>query len=376
MNNSFKINGDDTSDNEINTNPQPNPPTINIETINAELSLTTNNDNQNDNLQLTDIEENILLQDDNYESDTELDNLTQITPNRPRLLYTPNDNDETEQQNNTIDMDTTAPNNTTFETTEETPTTYDIPPNLHASFQTLNSLKHTRNRTNTTIEKLTNHKTDDTLPTGLQAVTHCNIILDDDHRKRWVQASRDASKQQLDILVEHHKRKLETIQLKIEHVTNNIHRNSTTNDIAEKILTTTDHISNKYTTRHLIKTTRRNKQKHKAHVKRLNKKQNNRTSETFTNRPSTGQATRQNNTIHNRIIGRPTINNPTSTHQPTKSTTTLNPGRYNQHISQTPPDANIDNSIINDIQRQISNFLTPTHIKNYIQQTKRRNKPK
>ena len=69
-----------------------------------------------------------------------------------------------------------------------------IPTHLHASFQILNSLKNKRNKHKTTLEKLTIHKNDNTLPNGLKHITNCNILLEEDLQRRWMKASKDAAK--------------------------------------------------------------------------------------------------------------------------------------------------------------------------------------
>ena len=68
------------------------------------------------------------------------------------------------------------------------------PNHLHASFQILNSLKKKRNKHKTTLEKLTIHKNDNTLPNGLKHITNCNILLEEDLQRRWMKASKDAAK--------------------------------------------------------------------------------------------------------------------------------------------------------------------------------------
>ena len=62
-----------------------------------------------------------------------------------------------------------------------------------------------------TLGKLTIHKNDNTLPNGLKHMTNCNILLEEDLQRRWMKASMDAAKVQLDILIEHHTRTLATI---------------------------------------------------------------------------------------------------------------------------------------------------------------------
>ena len=51
---------------------------------------------------------------------------------------------------------------------------------LHTTFQTLNNLKEKQIKTNTTLENLTTHKTDGTLPNNLNKTTDCHTILDKD----------------------------------------------------------------------------------------------------------------------------------------------------------------------------------------------------
>ena len=73
-------------------------------------------------------------------------------------------------------------------------TIHKIPTHLHDSFQILNSLKNKRNKHKTTLEKLTIHKNDNTLPNGLKHITNCNILLEEDLQRRWMKASKDAAK--------------------------------------------------------------------------------------------------------------------------------------------------------------------------------------
>ena len=336
----------------------------------------TNINEPNYNEEMTEQEEEHLLRGDEYESDTGLQGLTQLTPDL-RPPYDNNDielqinetnltnNDKNEQTNET-QTETTTLDNKAFDQTKISRTFSNIPQDLHASFKTLNSLKHTRNKTKTTIQKLTNHQQEGTLPQGLSKIRDCNILLNDDHRRRWIQASIDAGKAQLNILIEHHKQKLKTTEEKIEQATHTIQDNSTTKEIAEQILETTDHISNKYTTRELLKTTTRSKQKQ---VKRLNTKRknaNNRNETANKQHTPTTQSTKTlpTNTSTGNRRSTSTITTPTSNFM-----RTVNP-------RLRTPTRTLDNSIVMDIQRQISDFLTPTHIRTFIQQTTTRNRPK
>ena len=52
-----------------------------------------------------------------------------------------------------------------------------IPTHLHTTLQMLNNLKEKQIKTKTTIENLTTHKTDGTLPNNLTKTTDCHIIL-------------------------------------------------------------------------------------------------------------------------------------------------------------------------------------------------------
>jgi hypothetical protein len=107
---------------------------------------------------------------------------------------------------------------------------------LHTTFQTLNNLKEKQIRTKTTLENLTTHKTDGTLPNNLNKTMDCHIILDKDLRKCWVQTSRDAAYKQLDILLEQQKRKLTNIETKITHATERIRDNITDTTKTTEIL--------------------------------------------------------------------------------------------------------------------------------------------
>ena len=57
----------------------------------------------------------------------------------------------------------------------------------------LNNLKEKQIKKKTTTENLTTHKTDGPLPNNLSKTTDCHIILDDDLRQRWENASREAA---------------------------------------------------------------------------------------------------------------------------------------------------------------------------------------
>ena len=133
-----------------------------------------------------------------------------------------------------------------------------IPINLHASFQILNTLKHKRNKTATKIERLTNYQNDGILPDGLNNITNCNIILDDDLHSKWVKASLDAAKVQLNVLLEQHQHTLTNIEFKIEHSTKRITNICTDKKQPQKILNATDQIGKRYTSRQLNKTNKAN----------------------------------------------------------------------------------------------------------------------
>jgi hypothetical protein len=188
------------------------------------------NTNENDPLTNDSTQQNLdNSQTDNSQtdndSDTGLQNLMQKTPpqterNQPNAITL-------DEPNNTPDYNTDKETNNT-----ETPSsTYrllsTIPTHLHTTFQTLNNLKEKQIKTKTTLENLTTHKTDGTLPNNLNNTMDCHIILDDDLCKRWVQASRDAACKQLDILLEQHKRKLTNIETKITHATERMRDNIT-----------------------------------------------------------------------------------------------------------------------------------------------------
>ncbi len=167
------------------------------------------------------------------DSDLGLQNLTQKTP--PRTNYIQQDTNTPDELNNGSDNETTQ-----TDSNKAPPSTYrllsNIPTHLHSTFQTLNNLNEKQIKTKTTLENLTTHKTDGTLPNNLNKTTDCHIILDDDLRQRWVQASRDAAKKQLDILLEQHKRKLANIETKITHATRRIKDNITDDTQANKTL--------------------------------------------------------------------------------------------------------------------------------------------
>jgi hypothetical protein len=168
------------------------------------------------------------------DSDTGLQNLTQKTP--PQTDRNQPNATTLDEPNNTPDYNTDKETDNT-----ETPSsTYrllsTIPTHLHTTFQTLNNLKEKQIKTKTTLENLTTHKTDGTLPNNLNKTTDCHIILDDDLRKRWVQASRDAANKQLEILLEQQKRKLTNIETKITHATERIRDNITDTTKTTEIL--------------------------------------------------------------------------------------------------------------------------------------------
>jgi hypothetical protein len=105
------------------------------------------------------------------DSDTDLQNLTQKTP--PRT-------DRNQPNANTLDEPNNNPYYITDKETDNTETpssTYrllaTIPMHLHTTFQTLNNLKEKQIKTNTTLENLTTHKTDGTLPNNLNKTTDC-----------------------------------------------------------------------------------------------------------------------------------------------------------------------------------------------------------
>ena len=138
------------------------------------------------------------------DSDTGLQNLTQITP--PRTTHNKNmdHTNRTNEPDNMTEHTPSQPDNIT-----PSSSTYrllaNITTHLHTTLHMLNNLKEKQIKTKTTIENLTTHKTDGTLPNNLSKTTNCHIILDNDLQQRWVKASREAANKQLDILIEQHK---------------------------------------------------------------------------------------------------------------------------------------------------------------------------
>jgi hypothetical protein len=149
------------------------------------------NTNENDPLTNNSTPHNLDNSQTDNDSDIGLQNLTQKKPPR---------NDRNQPNTNNIDKPNNNPDYKTDTDTDnkETPSsTYrllsTIPTHLHTTFQTLNNLKGKQIKTKTRLEILTTYKTDGTLPNNLNKTTDCHIILDEDLRKSWVQASRDAA---------------------------------------------------------------------------------------------------------------------------------------------------------------------------------------
>ena len=146
---------------------------------------------------------NRITNTDNSQTDSDHDlgvqNLTQKTP--PRTNYIQQDTNTPDELSNGSDYGTTQ-----TDSNKPPRSMYrllsNIPTHLHSTFQALNNLNEKQVKTKTTLENLTTHKTDGTLPNNLNKTTDYHIILDDDLRQRWVQASRDAANKQLDILLE------------------------------------------------------------------------------------------------------------------------------------------------------------------------------
>lgn len=304
------------------------------------------------------------IDENDSDSDTGLLNLTQRTPPRHRNIDT--------QLTPTIlnsgdadDMTDRPQNNNVSNTRYAKRPIHDIPTNTHASFLTLNSLKHKRNKTATTIEKLTDYQKDGTLPDGLNKTTDCNILLDDDLRTRWVKASRDAAKLQLDILIEQHQRTLTNIEQKIEHSTQRIQTKCNDQEQAQEILNATDIISKRYTSRHLQR------------IDKLTKRKRN------TKRPNHG---RKNNTPQNTttrgLLRTPTqqSSRPVYTTQqgatPPYRLMQQQPLPFRQQPFPLTNNTTIINPITNHIQQQIQDFLTPAHLQSYHQHRRKHNKQK
>ncbi len=319
------------------------------------------------------------------DSDLGLQNLTQKTP--PRTNYIQQDTNTPDELNNGSDNETTQ-----TDSNKAPPSTYrllsNIPTHLHSTFQTLNNLNEKQIKTKTTLENLTTHKTDGTLPNNLNKTTDCHIILDDDLRQRWVQASRDAANKQLDILLEQHKRKLANIETKITHATRRIKDNITDDTQANKILQRTEEISQRFSARWLSKHDTHH-HKHNKNVKRLKDKRQNRNSTpthnatvqnrtpTRTTQPTTGVHTPLSNSISPR--GPPLNTTPTyPTYSRNVHTRSLPTNRTQQHIrnplmpSTTRPNflhgtsSTTNPALTNHIQQQIQNFILPTHILGYL----------
>ena len=322
---------------------------------------------------------------DYSDSDLGLQNLTQKTP--PRTNYIQQDTNTPDELNNGSDNETTQ-----TDSNKAPPSTYrllsNIPTHLHSTFQTLNNLNEKQIKTKTTLENLTTHKTDGTLPNNLNKTTDCHIILDDDLRQRWVQASRDAANKQLDILLEQHKRKLANIETKITHATRRIKDNITDDTQANKILQRTEEISQRFSARWLSKHDTHH-HKHNKNVKRLKDKRQNRNSTpthnatvqnrtpTRTTQPTTGVHTPLPHSISPR--GPPLNTTPTyPTYSRNVHTRSLPTNRTQQHIrnplmpSTTRPNflhgtsSTTNPALTNHIQQQIQNFIRPTHILGYL----------
>ena len=407
------LNSEETSTQE----PQPKPkvPTTTSATILNENNideLLTDIDNTTNELELEKMEEDELLEENEDEdmSDTGLQNLTQVTPpnQQNRRMDTKrtetfnnndNDNDNNKEDNGNTDTNdnynltntntdkneennentdanenynltdrNTDKDNNPLNATDASKLISEIPVGLHASFKSLNALKHKRNKTRNTIEGLTNHQTNNTIPNGLRSITDCNILLDEDLRQQWMDICTNASKQQLNILIQQHKRKLDSLEQMIQHTTKRIQKDTNSN-ITDKIIQTTDHISNNYTKREFMKTTiHRND---KPNLKRLNKKRNNhRVSKTYTRH--TKPTTQHDATTEEQ--------KPTPTSIPTVTTRTftrLSTKTTDQQLNTTRPTSTtvLSDPITADIQRQI-NFITATHIQTYLQQTRRQTKRK
>ena len=186
------------------------------------------------------------------DNDTGLQNLTQRT--LPRMTH----NRNTDHTNRTNEPDNTT-EHTPSQSDNITPSssTYgllaNISTHLHTTLQMLNNLKEKQIKTKTTIENLTTHKTDRTLPNNLSKTTDCHIILDDDLWQRWVNASREAANKQLDILIEQHIRKFTNTETKITHATQRIGDNISDDTRTTEILKRTDEISQRFSARWLSK---------------------------------------------------------------------------------------------------------------------------
>ena len=218
------------------------------------------------------------------DSNTGLQNLTQRTPPQTKHNRNTDHTNRTNEPDNTTEHTPSQSDNITLSSS-----TYgllaNIPKHLHTTLQMLNNLKEKQIKTKTTIENLTTHETDGTLPNNLSKTTDCHIILDN-LRQRWVNASREAANKQLHILKEQHKRKLTNTETKITHATQRIKDNISDDTRTNEILKRTDEISQRFSARWLSKHSTRHKKN--KNIKRLGDKPHNRN-----NKPTQADTTQQ-----------------------------------------------------------------------------------
>ncbi|CAB4005549.1 Hypothetical predicted protein [Paramuricea clavata] len=366
------------------------------------------NTNENDSLTNNSTPQNLDNSQTHNDSDTGLQNLTQRTPPRNDRNQ-PNTNNLDEPNNNSdYKTDTDTDNKETPSSTYRLLST--IPRHLHTTFQTLNNLKEKQIKTKATLENLTTHKRDGTLPNNLNKTTDCHIILDEDLRKRWVQASRDAAYKQLDILLEQQKRKLTNIETKITHATKRIMDNITDVTKTTEILKRTDEIGQRFLARWMSKHGNQHYKPNK-NIKRLKGKRqdnNNKQTDTTTAKNSspiqthtaqhitenihtpiqTDMATYSTNfmTTFNRPHTRPRgpltsttvrsnfLYRPNTPTLPIPINPLLQPTRYPLIPTTTTTATRPTHPLLsNHIQQQITNFIQPIHILSYLQDKQRTN---
>ena len=234
------------------------------------------------------------------------------------------------------------------------------------------------------------------------------VVQNDDLRKRWVHASRDAACKQLDILLEQHKRKLTNIETKITHATERMRDSITDTTKTTEILKRTDKISQRFSARWMSKHGT-HRYKPNKNIKRLKGKRqdsNNKQARTTTTNSMPTQAhtaqhttgnihtPKQNMATYCTNFMTTTFNRPNTTTRPNfhyrSNTPTLPPIPINPLLQQTrypltptatttrpnfSPRTNIitQRLLSNHIQQQIHNFIQPRHILDYLQDKQRTN---
>lgn len=232
------------------------------------------NDDSNDaQYNITDSNENHLIAistnhlHENNENDTNLPTpvINEPTDNVNTQTPTINENDieisnaptQTNDQNEQLNHNETLPDLT------------DIPLNLREPFKILYTLKHKRDKQQTTIDNLNEHHMMNTTPIGLKVKHTSTIHLPPQFRERWERTLDNASNELLKIILDYQQFALKDTNMKIQHRTQHILDHTNDQQLANQIINKTNEIGEKYTKRAIISTIKSTK-KHKRRRHRPN----------------------------------------------------------------------------------------------------------